>query len=113
MRFKLFALFVVLSCLPAAAQPLGPRLQIIQGAGVTVGGRAHIWRAAGGAFIEIENPGLTRSIAGFLSFGDAPTFAVLSELEGRSVEITGPVILDGGALILMTDPNQLRVKASD
>jgi hypothetical protein len=114
MRFKLFTLIVVASSLPAAAQSLGPRLQsVVQGNGVTVGGRAHVYRGAEGTFINIENPGLTRSISGFISFGDEPTFPGLSDIDGHGVEITGPVILDGRALILMNDPHQLRVMASD
>jgi hypothetical protein len=110
MRFKLLAFFVVASCLPAAAQSLGPQLQsVVQGSGVTVGGRAHVYRGAQGTYINIENPGLARSIAGFISFDDEPTFPGLSGLDGRNVEITGAVVLDGRALILMNDPDQLRV----
>lgn len=114
MRFKLLMLFVVASSLPAAAQSLGPRLQsVVQGNGVTIGGRAHVLRGAQGTYIDIENPGLTRSIAGFIPFGDEPTFRGLSDLNGRNVEITGVVYLDGRAIILMNDPGQLRVMASD
>ena len=114
MRFKLLTLIVVASCLPAAAQSLGPRLQsVVQGNGVTVGGRAHIFRGAEGTYIDIENPGLTRSISGFISFGNEPTFPGLSDLDGRNVEISGVVYLDGRAIILMNDPDQLRVMASD
>jgi hypothetical protein len=111
MRRKLSAIILILSCLPVAAQDLGPRLQhLIQGNGVTIGGRAHIQRAAEGTFIEIENPGLSRQIAGFISFGDEPTFPNLSRIDGRNVEITGTVVMDGRAIIQMDDPNQLRVK---
>ena len=114
MRFKLLVLFVVASCLPAAAQSLGPRLQsVVQGSGVTIGGRAHVFRGAEGTFINVENPDLTRAISGFISFGDEPTFPGLSDLDGRNVQITGVVYSDGRALILMNDPDQLRVLASD
>ena len=114
MRFKLLTLIVVASSLPAAAQSLGPRLQsVVQGNGVTIGGRAHVYKGAEGTYINIENPGLTRSITGFISFGDEPTFPGLSDLNGRSVEITGVVYSDGRALILLNDPDQLRVMASD
>jgi len=109
MRFKLFTLIVVVSCVPAAAQPQGPHFLISQGNGVTVGGRAHVQRGAEGTFIDIENPALTRSIAGFIPFSDESTFPGLSDLNGRSVEITGFVILDGRAIIIMNDPNKLRV----
>ena len=114
MRIKLLTLIVVASCLPAAAQSLGPRLQsVVQGNSVTVGGRAHIYRGAEGTFINIENPRLTRSISGFISFGDEPTFPGLSDLNGRSVEISGVVYSDGRPLILMYDPDQLKLMASD
>jgi hypothetical protein len=114
MRFKLLTLIVVASCLPAAAQSLGPRLQsVVQGNGVTIGGRAHVLRGAEGTYIDIENPGLTRSISGFIPFGDEPTFPGLSDLDGRNVEITGVVYSDGRAMILMNDPGQLRIMASN
>jgi hypothetical protein len=113
MRIKLLALIVVASSLPAAAQSLGPRLQFLQGSGVTVGGLAHVYRSAEGTYIDIENPGLTRPISGFVIFGNEPTFPGLSDLNGRNVEISGVVYSDGRAIIPMNDPNQLRVKASD
>ena len=110
MRVKLLTLIVVASCLPAAAQSLGPRLQsVVQGSGVTIGGRTHVYRGAEGTYIDIENPGLTRSISGFISFGDETTFPGLSDLNGRNVEITGVVYSDGRAIILLNDPDQLRV----
>ena len=112
MRMKLLTLMIVASCLPAAAQPVSPRMQFVQGNGVTVGGLAHVDRGAEGTYINIENPALSRSVAGFITFGDEPTFRGLSEIDGRYVEITGMVTMDGRALILMDDPNQLRVKAS-
>ena len=108
---KLSAVILVLSSLPAVAQDVGPRLQhLIQGNAVTVGGRAHVQRGAQGTYIEIENPGLSRQIAGFISFGDEPTFPDLARIDGRNVEITGAVVMDGRATIEMYDPNQLRVK---
>jgi hypothetical protein len=113
MRMKLLTLMVVASCLPAAAQSLSPRMQFVQGNGVTIGGRAHVDRGAEGTFINIENPALSRSVAGFIAFGDEPTFRGLSEIDGRYVEITGMVTMDGRALIRMDDPDQIRVKASD
>jgi hypothetical protein len=108
---KLSAVILILSSLPAAAQDVGPRLQqLVQGNAVTIGGRAHVRRGAEGTFIEIENPRLSRQIAGFISFGDEPTFPGLSQIDGRNVEITGAVVMDGRATIEMYDPNQLRVK---
>jgi len=111
MHRKFSAIILILSCLPAAAEDVGPRLQqLVQGKAVTIGGRAHVKRGAEGTFIEIENPGLSRQIAGFISFGDEPTFPGLSRVDGRNVEITGAVVMDGRAMIVMYDPNQLRVK---
>ena len=111
MYLKLSAVILILSSLPAAAQDVGPRLQqLLQGNAVTIGGRAHVQRGAEGTFIEIENPRLSRQIAGFISFGDEPTFPGLSQIDGRNVEITGAVVMDGRAMIEMYDANQLRVK---
>jgi hypothetical protein len=108
---KLSAVILILSSLPAAAQDVGPRLQqLVQGDAVTIGGRAHVQRGAEGTFIEIENSRLSRQIAGFISFGDEPSFPGLSGIDGRNVEITGAVVMNGRAMIEMYDPNQLRVK---
>jgi hypothetical protein len=114
MRFKMLTLIIVASSLPAAAQSMGPQLQsVVQGNGVTVGGRAIVYRGAQGTYINIENPRLTRPISGFISFGNEPTFPILSDLNGRNVEITGVVYSDGRALINLNDAAQLRVIASD
>ena len=112
MRRELPAILLLLSCLPAAAQnDVGPRLQsLVQGNAVTISGRAHVERVADGTFINIENPRLSRAIAGFISFGNEPTFPGLSQLDGRDVQITGAVVLDGRAVIEMNDPNQLRTR---
>jgi hypothetical protein len=111
MRCKLSAVLLILSCLPAAAQNLSPRLQhLVQGNGVTISGRAHVERHAEGTYIEIENPQLSRQIAGFVAFGNQSTFPGLYDLDGRDVEITGIVVLDGHAVIQMNDQRQLRVK---
>jgi hypothetical protein len=108
---KLSAVILILSSLPAAAQDVGPRLQqLVQGNAVTISGRAHVQRDAEGTFIEIGNPGLSRQVAGFISFSNEPTFPGLSRIDGRNVEITGAVVVDGRAMIDMYDPNQLRVK---
>ena len=112
MHRRLSVTLFILSCLPAAAQDVGPRLQsLVQGNAVTISGRAHVQRSAEGTFIDVENPHLSRQISGFISFGDEPSFPMLSRLDGRDVEITGSVVLDGRALIQMYDPDQLRVKA--
>ena len=113
MHRRLSVILLALSCLPAAAQDVGPRLQqLVQGNAVTIGGRAHVQRGAEGTYIDIQNAQLSRPISGFISFGDEPCFPGLAQLEGRDVEITGAVVLDGRALILMYEPNQLRVKGS-
>jgi hypothetical protein len=111
MHRKLSAILLILSGLPAAAQDLGPRLQqVTQGVGVTIGGRAHIQRRAAGTFIDLENPHLSTDVAGFIAFGNQTTFPDLYSLEGRDVEITGLVVMNGRAIIQMNDPRQLRVK---
>jgi hypothetical protein len=108
---KLSVIIFAISSLPVAAQDFGPRLQqLVQGNALTIGGRAHVQRGAEGTFIEIENPRLSRRIAGFISFGDEPSFPGLSRIDGRNVEITGAVVMNGRAMIEMYDPNQLRVK---
>src|SRR3954447_5656261 len=110
MRHKLSAILLILSCLPAAAQDFGPRLQsLVQGNGVTIGGRAHIQRRAQGTYIEIENPNLSLPGTGFIAFGNQTTFPGLYEIDGRDVEISGIIVMDGRALIQMNDPRQLRV----
>jgi hypothetical protein len=111
MRRKLIAVLLMLSCLPAAAQEFGPRLQhLTQGNGVTIGGRAHIERRAEGTYINIENPNLSLQVWGFIAFGNQTTFPGLYELDGRNVEITGILVMNGRAMIQMNDPRQLRVK---
>jgi len=111
MRRKLSAIFLILFCLPVAAQEFGPRLQgLVQGNGITIGGRAHIERRAQGTYINIENPNLSLPVAGFIAFGNQTTFPGLYELDGREVEITGIIVMDGTARIQMNDPRQLRVK---
>jgi len=113
MHRKLSAVLLILSCLPAAAQDFGPRLQqLTQGNGVTIGGRAHIERRAQGTYIEIENPHLSLQVAGFIAFGNQSTFPGLYDIDGRDVEITGIVVMDGRAVIQMNDTRQLRVKGS-
>ena len=110
MRFGLLTVILIASSLPAAAQSLGPRLQsVVQGNGVTIGGRAHVMRGAEGTYIDIENPNLTRSITGFIAFGNESTFPGLSSLDGHMVQISGMVYSDGRAMIGMNDPHQLRV----
>lgn len=112
MHRTLFAMLLILSCFPAAAQEFGPHLQrLVQGNGVTIEGRAHIHRRAEGTYIEIENPSLSLQVAGFVTFGNQPTFPELYDIDGRDVEITGVVVMDGHALIQMNDPRQLRVKS--
>jgi hypothetical protein len=113
MHRKLSAILLILSGLPAAAQDLGPRLQqVTQGVGVTVGGRAHIQRAAEGTYIAIQNPNLSTDVYGFIAFGNQTTFPDLFSLEGRNVEITGLIVMNGRAIIEMNDPRQLRLKRS-
>lgn len=104
MRFKFVTLMIIASCLPAVAEPLAS-----QGSISVVRGRAHVEEGALGTYIEIERPGSTRSVAGFIPFGDEPTFPAMSDIDGRIVEIGGVVAMDGRVLIVMTDPDQLAV----
>ena len=106
MRFKLAALILAASFPPAYAQTDSPHL-IAQGSISVLRGVAHITEGAEGTYIAIERPGATRRVVGFIPFGDEPTFPQLSRAEGRRIEIAGVVGLDGGAMITMTDTNQL------
>lgn len=108
MHIKLAAAIFAASCLPALAQMDSPHLAP-QGSISVVRGRAHIREGADGTFIEIDRPGATRQVVGFIPFGDKPTFPELAGIEGRMVEIGGVVVLDGGPIIVMTDPNQLAI----
>jgi hypothetical protein len=102
MRFKLIALVFIAPCLPAIAAPLPP-----QGNFTVVEGRAHIVRGAEGTYVRLERPG--SAIAGFIPFGNEGTFPGLRRLEGRKVAIQGVVVLDGEAMIVLSDPDQLSV----
>jgi hypothetical protein len=105
MRFKLAALILAASCLPAAAQLDTPHLT--QGAISALRGRAHIWEGAEGTYIEIERPNATRRVIGFIPFGNESTFPKLAQAEGHMIAVVGVVGLDGGAMITMSDPDQL------
>ena len=107
MRFKMAFLILTVSCLPAAAQLNSPHLT--QGSLSALRGRAHVMEGAEGTYIEIEMPNATRRVVGYIPFGDEPTFPKLAFADGHTVEITGVVGLDGGAMITMTDPNQLAI----
>jgi hypothetical protein len=111
MRFTLaIALLIsslISSCLCAAAQPSSPHLRTSQGYFAVVRGRAHVEEGALGTYIEVDRPGATRAVAGYIPFGNESTFPLLAEIEGRTIEIGGVVVLDGRALIVLSDPNQL------
>ncbi len=108
MRFTLVALILAASALPAMAQLDSPHLAA-QGSISALRGRAHVLEGAEGTYIEIEMPNANRQVVGFIPFGDEPTFPMLGRAEGRTVEITGVIGLDGRAMITMTDPTQLAV----
>ena len=100
MRFKLIAFVFLASSLPAMAAPLAP-----QGNFTVVEGRAHIEQGAQGTYVRLERPGT--EVAGFIPFGNLGSFPGLYKLEGRRVAIQGVVVLDGEAMIVLTDPDQL------
>ena len=106
MRFKLIALILAASSLPAVAQMGSPHLAA-QGSITGLRGLGHIWEGAEGTYIEIERPDATRKVVGFIPFGDEPTFPQLGRAEGHNIAVVGVIGLDGGAMITMTDRNQL------
>jgi hypothetical protein len=114
MRLKLAALLLAAACLPATAQsiitrPGGANTLVVQGSISALRGTAHVTEGAEGTYIHLDIPGATRTITGFIPFGDESTFRNLAGIEGRTVVIAGVVVLDGGAEIVMTDPTQLAV----
>jgi hypothetical protein len=80
MWFKLAALIFVASCVPTVAQPASPHSLAAQGYISVVRGRAHVEDGAQGTYIKIDRPGATRSVTGFIPFGDKPTFPYLSDI---------------------------------
>ena len=89
------------------AQPSSPHLWTAQDYFSVVRGRAHVEEGAQGTYIEVDRPGATRSVAGYIPFGNEATFPLLAEIEGRTIELGGVVVLDGRALIVLSDPNQM------
>ena len=110
MRFTLVTSLLIASCLPAMAQ-LSSTLHLLtpQGNIASVRGRAHVIEGAQGTYIEVGTPGSLRSVTGFIPFGNEPTFRNLPNIEGRTVQIDGVVVLDGRPVIVMSDPDQLVV----
>ena len=110
MRFKALAVLLALSSIPTAL-PAGAadRGAIVQGAGATVTGFAHVRRGAEGTYIEFENSGQARDIAGFIAFRNEGTFPGVMALNGQRVQITGMVVLYGRPMIAINAPEQLRV----
>ena len=106
MRLTSVAVVFLASCLPAIAQQV-PHSVAAQGSISVLRGVAHVKEGAEGTYIELERPGATRSITGFIPFGDESTFHDLVGVEGSTVVMAGVVVLDGGAEIVMTDPTQL------
>jgi hypothetical protein len=102
MRFNLIALVLIASSAPAMADHLPP-----QGNFTVVEGLAHIERGPLGTYIHIERPGT--DVVGYVPFGDDGAFPGLFKLDGRKVAIQGVVVMDGRAMIVMTDPDQLSI----
>ena len=106
MRFKLMALILAASSLPAVAQVASPHLGV-QGSIVGLRGVGHVREGAEGTYIEIEMPNATRKVVGYIPFGDKPTFPQLARAEGHRIAVIGVIGLDGGAMVTMTDRDQL------
>ena len=110
MRPKFVAVFLALSCIPIAIPATAAdRNVMVQGTGATVTGFAHVWRGADGTYIEMENSGHARSIAGFIAFRNEGTFPGVMALDGRRVQMTGMVVLYGRPMIAVNAPEQLRI----
>jgi len=110
MRLKTLAVLLALSSIPAALPAAAAdRGAIVQGAGATVSGFAHVRRGAEGTYIELENSGQARSIAGFIAFRNEGTFPGVMELNGRRVQMTGMVVLYGRPMIALNAPEQIQV----
>ena len=110
MRLKALAVLLTLSsiptALPAAAADRGA---IVQGAGATVSGFAHVRRGAEGTYIELESSGPARNIAGFIAFRNEGTFPGVMALNGRRVQMSGMVVLYGRPMIALNAPEQIQV----
>lgn len=112
MRLKFLAILAALSSIPGAAlipAAAADRNAIVQGAGATVTGFAHVRRGAEGTYIELENSNAARSIAGFIAFRNEGTFPGVMALNGKRVQITGMVVLYGRPLIAIHAPEQIQV----
>ena len=107
MRITPALLILAASILPAMAQMDSPHQVFTQGAISALRGRAHIWEGAEGTYIQIERPDATRRVVGFIPFGDESTFPQIRRAEGHNVAVIGVIGIDGGAMITMTDTNQL------
>jgi hypothetical protein len=106
MSVKLLAALFVLTSAPAMALP--PPNQILSGGDNTVvSGIAHVYDDALGTYVLIDRPASVSTIVGFIPWGDQHAYPELPYINGRMVQIYGPVALDGWPLIIMTDPNQL------
>ena len=101
MRFKLLSLFLVATCLPAAAE------LPTQGNSAIVSGTARIQRGAQGTYVQID-AGRGMAVIGYIPYGNEGSFPGLDNLDGRQVTMTGVVYWDGAARITLTDPRQLQ-----
>ena len=100
MRLKLVSLFLIATCLPAAAElPM-------QGNSAIVNGTARIERGAQGTYVRID-AGRGLAVTGYIPSGNEGSFPRLADLDGRPVTMTGVVYWDGSAKITLTDPRQL------
>ena len=98
MRIKLLALIAALGCFSASAHALP-----LQGSVTTFSGRAHVVQAGDSTYLYLDGPS---SGAGVVPFGNKSSFPGLDQLEGRNLQITGVVNVNGR--ITLTDPRQIR-----
>ena len=99
MRFGLLALIAALGCASASAHALP-----LQGSVTTFSGRAHVVQKGDSTYVTLDGPS---SGTGVVAFGNKSTFPDIFQLDGRNLQITGVVNVNGR--ITLTDPRQIRV----
>lgn len=104
-----------LSLAPALAQPIAPsEAEAHAGQSVTVEGTASAVRASPSGratFIDIDGAYPDNSFTAVIFAKDAGKFSNLNSLDGKTVDVTGPVQLyKGRPEIIVTETAQLKAK---